>query len=211
MTICGYAGVSTDGQTLDARIAALKAARAERVFSENKAVGRTPTLRPRYESQLKNPDGCSLSSAPIVAAAVPVRIDSEYAVDPANDTAGRPTNDTTNNAADRPEHAVTGIGPAVGPVVYSSWYALRLRNDRHGNKEAQRNDLQHSHQGHLFLRPFWPATANCRHEQIDPLVAWACPPPRAGPVALQSQPVEARLFRLRTWRYRHANVMTEGE
>jgi hypothetical protein len=46
-----------------------------------------------------------------------VRIDSEHPVDPANDTAGRPTNDTTNNAADRPEHAETGIGPAVSPVV----------------------------------------------------------------------------------------------
>ncbi len=34
MTILGYARVSTDGQTLDAQIAALKAAGAERVFRE---------------------------------------------------------------------------------------------------------------------------------------------------------------------------------
>jgi DNA invertase Pin-like site-specific DNA recombinase len=41
MTICGYARVSTDGQTLDARIAALKAARAERVFSEKQSGAKT--------------------------------------------------------------------------------------------------------------------------------------------------------------------------
>jgi DNA invertase Pin-like site-specific DNA recombinase len=33
--IVGYARVSTDGQTLDAQYAALRAAGAERVFSEN--------------------------------------------------------------------------------------------------------------------------------------------------------------------------------
>jgi hypothetical protein len=84
-----------------------------------------------------------------------VRINSEYAVDPANDTSSCPANDTTNNAADRPEHTVTSIGPAVSPVVYSSWYALRLRNDRHGNKDAQRNHPKHSHQEHLYFRLFW--------------------------------------------------------
>jgi hypothetical protein len=84
-------------------------------------------------------NGGSSSSAPIVAAVVPVWINSEYTIDPADDSAGCPANDTTNNAADRPQHGVTGIGPAGGPVVYSGWYALRLRNDRHGNKDAQRN------------------------------------------------------------------------
>jgi hypothetical protein len=67
-----------------------------------------------------------ISLTPIVAAVVPARIDSEYAVDPANDTASRPANDT-NNAADRPEHAVAGIGPAVSPVVYSSSAAVIVR------------------------------------------------------------------------------------
>src|SRR5688500_10435414 len=38
MTVYGYARVSTDGQTLDAQIAQLKAAGAERVFRE-KATG----------------------------------------------------------------------------------------------------------------------------------------------------------------------------
>jgi DNA invertase Pin-like site-specific DNA recombinase len=37
MTICGYARVSTDGQTPDAKVAALKAAGAERVFSEKQS------------------------------------------------------------------------------------------------------------------------------------------------------------------------------
>ena len=41
MTICGYARVSTDGQTLDAQIAPLKAARVERVLSEKQSGAKT--------------------------------------------------------------------------------------------------------------------------------------------------------------------------
>jgi DNA invertase Pin-like site-specific DNA recombinase len=41
MTVYGYARVSTDGQTLDVQIAALKAVRAEKVYSEKQSGAKT--------------------------------------------------------------------------------------------------------------------------------------------------------------------------
>ena len=51
MTIFGYARVSTDGQTLDAQIAALKAAGAEKVHTEKQSQGRRQTER-RWDASL---------------------------------------------------------------------------------------------------------------------------------------------------------------
>src|SRR5271155_634858 len=85
--------------------------------------------------------------APIAAAVIPVRlrIDSENAVDAADDATRRAANDPTNKATDRSEHAVTGISTAVNPVVHPSRHALRLCGDRRGEKEADSNHTEYSH------------------------------------------------------------------
>jgi len=58
MTTCGYARVSTDGQTLDVQQAALKAAGAERVFSEKQSEAKTDQVMLdhiiQFESYQKN-------------------------------------------------------------------------------------------------------------------------------------------------------------
>jgi DNA invertase Pin-like site-specific DNA recombinase len=41
MTVYGYARISTDGQTLDTQVSALKAAGAEKVYSEKQSGAKT--------------------------------------------------------------------------------------------------------------------------------------------------------------------------
>ena len=88
-----------------------------------------------------------------IAAVIPVRmrIDSEHAVDASNDSTSRSANNPTNKATDRSEHAVTGIGTAVCPVVHPMRHALRLCTDRRGEKEADSNHTEHSHLVSLLL------------------------------------------------------------
>jgi hypothetical protein len=78
-------------------------------------------------------------------------IDSEHAIDAANDATSRSANNPTNNATDRSEHAVTGIGTAVSPVIHPPRHALRLYSDRPGEKEADSNHTEHSHLVSLFF------------------------------------------------------------
>jgi hypothetical protein len=80
-----------------------------------------------------------------------MRIDSEHAVDASNDSTSRSANNPTNKATDRSEHAVTGIGTAVCPVVHPTRHALRLCTDRRGEKEADSNHTEHSHLVSLLL------------------------------------------------------------
>jgi predicted site-specific integrase-resolvase len=61
MTIFGYARVSTDGQTLDAQVAALKRAGAARVFHEK--VSGAKTAR-RELARLLVITGCTLEGWP---------------------------------------------------------------------------------------------------------------------------------------------------
>jgi hypothetical protein len=67
-----------------------------------------------------------------IAAIIPVRmrIDSEHAVDASNDSTSRSADNPTNKATDRSEHAITGIGTAVCPVVHPTRHALRSSNRR---------------------------------------------------------------------------------
>jgi hypothetical protein len=80
-----------------------------------------------------------------------MRIDSEHAVDAANDSSSRSANNPTNKATDRSEHAVTSIGTPVYPVVHPPRHALRLCSDRRGEKETDSDHTEHSHLVSLFI------------------------------------------------------------
>ena len=62
MTIYGYARVSTDGQTLDAQIAQLKAAGAEKVFREKVSGARAD--RPQLARLLRSLAGVGARHPP---------------------------------------------------------------------------------------------------------------------------------------------------
>src|ERR1700687_5837772 len=90
-----------------------------------------------------------------------MRIDPDHAVAAPNHSPSRSANNPTNKATDRSEHAVTGIGTAVCPVVHPPWHALRLCSDRRGEKEADSNHTEHSHLGRLFLLPHTNRASRC--------------------------------------------------
>jgi hypothetical protein len=98
-----------------------------------------------------------------IAAVIPVsmRIDSEHAVDAANDATSRSANNPTNKATDRSEHTVTGISAAVSPVVHPPRHALRLCGDRRGEKEADCNHTEHSHLVSLFFHVTPNSASRC--------------------------------------------------
>jgi hypothetical protein len=88
-----------------------------------------------------------------------MRIDSEHAVDASNDSTSRSANNPTNKATDRSEHAATGIGTAVCPVVHPARHALRLCTDRRGEKESDSN-----HTEDLIWSAFSYATPIVHHD-----------------------------------------------
>ena len=69
MTTCGCARVSTDGQTLDAEVAALKVAGAERAFSEKQSGAKTD----RAAGPTKDLKGRHLTPSPLALIAAEAR------------------------------------------------------------------------------------------------------------------------------------------